>query len=658
MKDNILQFVPKHRMDADASLLEFVDFCRSKLTVFGNLDWDSPCWNITDYVNIRTRTSLYLVWWIKYGENYRDPCKKLMKPPFLDFAKAYFIYSAGIRPKAKYNLEIATIRTIADILEKSQITVTKLNPGHCNEIANLAKKRYTHSAYRIGAKLESFIRFCNSKGFLEIPFEWRNPNQRGHDRNRVGKKFDDDRRKRIPTREDIELLGEAFNLATDQKDVIFASIGVLLMSNPSRICEILTLPHQCEVEKKLPNGDHSYGLRFFPAKGGEPTIKWIPNTMVEATKLAIHKIKVHTDCARKVASWYEDNPLKLFLKEEFEYLRSKKWISLSEFLHCFGFKKNPFFSDRFKSVRYKKMRGSSYKEFFFSDIEKIMLQDLPRYFPYSSSYRNLRYSEMLFVVERHTSHSGNRKSQYWMISGISNSVCISQFSKTTKKNNTLWERLDLKKSDGSFPSITTHQFRHMLNTLAQLGGMSQLNIAIWSGRKEIHQNNAYDHVTADQMLALLKNADDGTIFGPENQIIVNNPSTKKNFLELRFPTAHTTEFGFCVHDFTMLPCQKHRDCINCREHVCIKGDAKKTENVRFHFEVIEGELAKTKEAIEKGYAGANRWYEKHLATYERLKQLLSVLDDPTVPNGTVIHITPENEFMPILEASDERLLSE
>ena len=34
---------------------------------------------------------------------------------------------------------------------------------------------------------------------------------------------------------------------------------------------------------------------------------------------------------------------------------------------------------------------------------------------------------------------------------------------------------------------------------------------------------------------------------------------------------HVSAWGVCSHDFIMSPCEKFRDCLNCEEHVCIKG---------------------------------------------------------------------------------------
>ena len=46
--------------------------------------------------------------------------------------------------------------------------------------------------------------------------------------------------------------------------------------------------------------------------------------------------------------------------------------------------------------------------------------------------------------------------------------------------------------------------------------MSQLDIAKWSGRKNVHQNSAYDHVSASELVLKIRSAlgDDRQMFGP------------------------------------------------------------------------------------------------------------------------------------------------
>ena len=120
------------------------------------------------------------------------------------------------------------------------------------------------------------------------------------------------------------------------------------------------------------------------------------------------------------------------------------------------------------------------------------------------------------------------------------------------------------------------------------------------------------------------------------------------------PTAHITEYGFCVHDFTMAPCQKHLDCLNCTEQVCIKGD-KRLEGVRFIYEKNKELLAKADQEIADGSAGADRWYEHLLQTKERAKELIAILENPEIKNGAIIKLKNSEEFSPLRRAVEAKM---
>jgi hypothetical protein len=202
----------------------------------------------------------------------------------------------------------------------------------------------------------------------------------------------------------------------------------------------------------------------------------------------------------------------------------------------------------------------------------------------------------------------------------------------------LFDKYEFAEDDGSSIRVTTHQFRRYLNTLAQAGGLSQLDIAKWSGRKDIRQNRAYDYQSDRDILALVRSAvgDPTKSIGPLARIEPSALIPRDEYARLKVPTAHTTEFGFCVHDFSMLPCQIHRDCLNCDEQVCIKGDAVKEANIRRQREETQELLQNALAAVTEGYAGANRWVTHQQLTLARLNELCSILDDPNVPIGTVI----------------------
>lgn len=47
--------------------------------------------------------------------------------------------------------------------------------------------------------------------------------------------------------------------------------------------------------------------------------------------------------------------------------------------------------------------------------------------------------------------------------------------------------------------FSSHQPRHLLNTLAQRAMLSDIEIAFWSGRKNVEQNNVYDNRTWEEL---------------------------------------------------------------------------------------------------------------------------------------------------------------
>lgn len=143
------------------------------------------------------------------------------------------------------------------------------------------------------------------------------------------------------------------------------------------------------------------------------------------------------------------------------------------------------------------------------------------------------------------------------------------------------------------------------------------------------------------MVAKIRQAigDESQMFGPLAKLPKNIPISRDEFARLKIPTAHTTDFGFCVHDYTMMPCDQHADCINCNEHVCVKGDERKTVMIKRRLAEAQHLLARATAATSKGYYGADTWMKRHQKTVVRLTQLDEILDNPAVPVGAVIQLT-------------------
>lgn len=283
-------------------------------------------------------------------------------------------------------------------------------------------------------------------------------------------------------------------------------------------------------------------------------------------------------------------------------------------------------------------------------------------FPFFDVNRNLKFSDALFCMQFN----------HMVVDLATNPVLLWK-----PKNNTVNEDLStIEKTPGYFNQsifdrhgfnsgrdkplkLNTHQPRHLLNTMSQRGKLSQSEIARWSGRADIKQNRVYDHMSEFELVDMLREHDTSlTLAQPleeiAQQIAQQLPISRHEFNALAIPNAHITEYGFCIHDFVMNPCTRFADCMNCTEQVCIKGD-RRLALMKEHHSNVKNIIQNTEQEIAEGTAGADRWYEMHVLTEKRMANLIDILENPDIPNGSIIKLRNENEFNPLLRAIESRI---
>lgn len=645
---DIILFTPKAELDAAANLAGFTSMCRDRLTVFGaELPFDEFVWDVTDtnsrkgQGNFRER----IIFSTLESANSQDPHP--MDDAFRPFAQAYIRYMQGIKPVVGPGNRVASLRALeAALRERGQTTPIHVDTGTFNRAAQLLKDHFSEATvYRYGSQLEMVAKFMVSHRLTSVPFQWRNPFPRPiQGTGRVGPVFDQHRREKLPSAAALEALPKIFHLAKQPTEVLVSAVAALLCSAPDRINEVLRLEAECEVTLPRKQGqEDAYGLRWRSSKGAEPMVKWIVPSMTSIVREALARIRALTATARRIAAWYESNPNQIYLLPHLEYLRQQEHLCMAELGdvlwdgHCQ--RPTPWLWCKHMMVPVEK-RGRRLLVRF-ADMERVVLGMLPLNFPVLDRDTGLKYSEALFVVQRSTFRSNHATYQPAFEPVNIQHINDRLGARSAYGQASIFSTLGFTEGDGSPIKVTSHQFRHYLNTLAQAGGMSQLDIAKWSGRKDIRQNAAYDHVSADELLLQLREAigDEQKMLGPLAKLPKYIPIARDEFARLKIPTAHTTEIGFCVHDYTMAPCQLHRDCINCEEHVCIKGDEAK--HARIRSQLAEGQqlLAKAEIAVHEGFMGSDRWLEHHQATVERLSHLCEIMENPAIPIGSVIHFS-------------------
>jgi hypothetical protein len=659
---DIIHFVPRDELDADSNLMNFIEGARDKLTVFGtDLAFDENEWDVTDAIARKRTDRTRFVFSNWSSANDRIPLP--LREPFLSFAKAYMRYQHAFRPTKCYGQRLAALRALEAALtengERPNPTLATLHTF--NRAYQLCVDKFTNAvAYRVGGQLEMLNEFLITHRLLAVPARWHSPAQRPSDTARVGAEFDKRRAEKLPSPTALSALANIFHLAKEPFDVLLSSIVAILCSAPDRVSEVLYLEADCEVSQVIPSsGEAVYGLRWRPAKGADPMVKWIIPSMSDVVRQAISNIRKLTEPARVVAKWYEMHPAALYLPPHFEHLRSFDRLSLkivSQIL--FAGTSNPQSSWVWCRQNGVPILGVKRGEATckFADLERAVIANLPDGFPWADRAQTLKYSEALCVTQRNMMQE--RKARFWGLIDLLNHGHIADGLGARSKYGirSLFDRFEFTEDDGSPIRLRSHQFRHYLNTLAQAGGLSQLDIAKWSGRKDVRQNGDYDHQSDRDVVARVRSmmGDSTKARGYIATVPLSTLVHRDEFARLKIPTAHTTEFGFCIHDYSMLPCQLHRDCLNCNEQVCIKGDVTREANIRRHRAETQQLLEDALAANRDQYAGANRWVAHQQATLTRLNELCAILDDPNVPAGAVIQPSKVVPASRIEQAADAR----
>lgn len=650
---DIIHFIPKQNIDAAKNLEEFIKLCKVKLTVFGSdLIWENNYWpsaQIT-FGNLDHKTrKLY-----SYSTN-------VMQKPYIDFAKAYYRYQQGHKP-TKSHTEIRALKCLERALIETQnnADISYLNSIVLDQAAILAKKHFSPGmAYHIGRELSRLAAFSSNKNLIPGIIDWKNPINRPTDTVRTGIKAKQLREKKLPNEDLLNALADIFaSNPTEPRDIFTSSVCAMLLCAPSRISEILALPVDCEVWQTKKDGGKAYGWRFQPAKGGTPCIKWIPDAMVSIAQEAISRIRELTNEARKIAKWYEDYPDLFYRHQNCPDVLEEQPLSSKEAALALGIPAEdkhyyPYQLERF---------GFSFKdgENTLTTLNKWVITKLPKNFPWFDKERAIKFSEALFCLQAKQLRTDMPKSPIMIWPPTNNTLNEDLQSRETSPGYfapSIFDRHGFNMGDKKLKA-NSHQFRHLLNTMAQRGGLSQSEIARWSGRADIKQNRVYDHMSEFELVDMIRSHDnalslDQPLEEIAEQIASKIPMTRQEFNTLAMPTAHITEYGFCIHDFTMSPCQRFRDCLNCTEQVCVKGD-RRIDHLRERHTIIEKLRDKAAQEIKEGTAGADRWYQIHDLTEKRLRELIGIMENPNIQPGAIIKLRNENEFSPLRRAIEAK----
>ncbi|WP_345852577.1 hypothetical protein [Shewanella algae] len=667
----VISFRPKEGLKAEKQVKDFIAWSKG-LTGFDKpdlpLDWDAWSWKVWMGVSLD---------FVKLGVSSRkksfDPAKNLLDPQIIDFAKAYVLHQQSLR--ATQNIqEVVAVRAVeAALLELESIAdITRVNRHVYDRASELIKENFTEAnAYRVGGHLQKLSEFIVQKGLAESTDTWVNlikrPNDaHGHVKNQK------DAEKKMPTPEALDALAEIWSAQpTDHRDIFVTSNCALLLSSPGRVGELNVLAADSIAYKDNRDGKPELFINWYGQKGYGFTDKPVPEVWKDFTLESVRRLKEITEKPRKLAKWLEEHPDEFPIHENCPKVDQDAVLTPEQALDAMCARNDGFprrsirawLKSTLKTLQKKPLWVKSkaiLKEQLDNMYEgkwsegkndtytltlrklNVILREywLPSYFPYTDESKKMKYQDALncyFEGQFNADGGGHLKPFSIQIidnNTLNSSLSIKDDSDEKFHNLNIFRRWGYQ---GDVYSMTTHQFRHYLNTLAAKGKVGEVERARWSGRLDISQNKVYNHISDEERVENAR----GVGLGSQSTTLAtlsskHQPILLKDLGVAEDRIAHYTEYGVCVHDFAVEPCTKYRDCLTCKKHKCIKGDAEKERRIRLLRDGLEKTLKQATHGVEQAFYGADRWLTYTMGRLEKANALIGILENPEIAEGAVI----------------------
>lgn len=321
------------------------------------------------------------------------------------------------------------------------------------------------------------------------------------------------------------------------------------------------------------------------------------------------------------------------------FVLAKKFIG-------FGFnhirKSDPIFSILVKPVY--RIKTQDLYNFLFMQFKKSKFM----HWPYTSKDKTTRLDNALLVSFLPDNIKGigigNEIAQWWRPDALSGQVINSWLSQYMGGPARLFDSLNIRLSNGSYPSITLHKTRKYHQTEALLAGANEKFIDELAGRKNGKQSEYYDLRTPHEIISQsIETFDPNVDFDVIGPVILEAPPKvkvidRRIFLYENVAPKHITEVGGCRSDWSINPCEMFGDCMRCNKSIWQKGDTKRLpiiHDIR-HYSIRMIEQASIKIAQGNDQLPVKKHLQQFKETLERCDQILAIESDVTVEIGTIV----------------------
>lgn len=585
----VIQFVPRAGHNAGKNLADFIRLAKENLTAFGSGGaWDNDKWQHDETVVVfATKTE-------PLDSYFFTP----MAEPFKHFAKAYVRYRYSHKPVKSLAMLVQALRCVeAGLLVACGRAEIGLLSGAAMDVSACKCREFYSSEdvhHKTGLQLQAIFDFVREKRLVSSLPTWKSPFKKPtiltEDLGGAGEAH---RRAKLPSNGDMLAISDLFAQAHDRESKFYSSIFILLMAAPGRISEVLRLPIDCIQWEADDAGELQMFLRWHAAKGKGAVKKWVVPVMHDVVQEAVRRLVEIGGPAREAA------------RNAFEYSsESAGGDGASALIEEFG----------------------------------------GLYWPFIDNKRAVKaWGALCLHRENEFSRQRAIRTDTWRIPSANevNSRLGAGISLS------LFDRAGMRNSDGTRIKLTSHQLRHWLSTMSERAGMDDYTLAQWAGRARVADNHHYDHRSPEERMETARELLPTQPAPLLERIKHRQPVTYQELGVDRLGTAKATLYGMCVHDYAMAPCQKQRECMTCKEHVCIKGDHVTLERICLLEGQTEALLKKAQNAHSDGDFGADRWIDNHKWKLAHVRAMRMALEHPDILEGSALSIPDGHDPSPV-----------
>lgn len=637
----VIRFIPKHDLSAQQNLENFISLARG-LTLWSELPgffWEADKWPTTHctarFVNFESRDL--------HPKKLPEP-QQLMHPEFIETAKAYLRYKHTLRPNKVLLHELRALRVIEFVLRQDMATphITAFEQRHWESaVSYLASvpSRQTLCVVMLEI-LKTLASLCIIKA---DPRFWKHPYVGRHSYEALNgsRAPDQARSKKAPDQSALLAIAEIFSHGNSQKqedtDIMITCTTGLLMCAPMRIGEVLRFRTDCLHDDYDKNGERQHYLAYWVPKTREFARKPIPKTFFKTVTDSFERLKSITEEARRLALYMETNPTRFYRHANCPTVPDDQELRPDQVVQALGF------SSQGSCESFVRRHTGRYAltGFTLNSLWSLVLNEhrlLNPHFPYqeppeSSTQLPLKMSESLFCFFRFQLATRSGSSPVLLAPFDSG-----YYSGRFKRGNEKAISMNFFARHGyELTKFKSHSLRHLLNRLGRSSGISVEMLTEWSSRASCTQTRTYLH--DDTAKAAAKGA---AALGTTQEQEPKNPITQDESEAYRQGPFHRSRYGICCRSWRAGPCNKFADCLNCSELLICKGDRVAAEIIATDRNNLVQTYTAAQQAIANGERSASRWTEKAGPQIERLDQLLSILNNPQIPDGSPIQIAGED----------------